>query len=214
VISVVIPVYNNINYTRSLLDNIKENVVLPDEIIIIDDGSQENYITLVDSHPGTKIRYFKNDINKGYNASVNRGISLALHPIVSVLNNDIIINKFFFKKIIEVMQDKSIGLCVPNTITGKDLYDVDEPPIIESLHQREGWAYTIRKAVAINGGYIPVDLKHFFGDDWFYIKSKKLDYLNVKILNNTIYHYSGMTLGRQLKSLLNNDKAVWRNIEL
>ena len=112
------------------------------------------------------------------------------------------------------MQNESIGICVPNTISGKIFHDADVPVEIAPLPQREGWALTIRKDIIIKEGYVPVELKHFFGDDWFYIKSKKLGYHNVKILNNTIYHYGGVTLGSKLKGLLNEDKAVWRSIVL
>ena len=214
-ISVVIPVFNNINITEALFSNISENIIKPTEIIIVDDCGTDDYKGLVKKYSELNVRYIRNDTNIGVNASWNKGIENSIYTIISILNNDILINKYFFKKIVETMADETIGLCVPNTIRHKSFNDIDDKPDLTELEQREGWAFTIRKEIISTYGYIPNRIKYFYGDDYLFLSSKKMNYKNVKITNNTIFHYGGATIGNATKQkpLLTKDKHNWNILQ-
>ena len=46
-ISVIVPVYNNIQITDDFFETICENTVIPSEIILVDNGSADKYYKLV-----------------------------------------------------------------------------------------------------------------------------------------------------------------------
>jgi len=86
-VSVVIPVYNQVEYTLCCLASIQK--YLPRcsfEIIIINDCSTDQTERLVGSIPN--IRYFKNEQNLGFLHSSNRGAELARGKYLMFLNND------------------------------------------------------------------------------------------------------------------------------
>jgi GT2 family glycosyltransferase/LmbE family N-acetylglucosaminyl deacetylase len=86
-VSVVIPAYNQVEYTVCCLASIQK--YLPRctfEIIVIDDCSTDQTEKLVGSIPN--IRYFKNEQNLGFLHSSNKGAALARGKYLMFLNND------------------------------------------------------------------------------------------------------------------------------
>ena len=86
VLSIVIPVYNKYNFTKSCLNDLSH---LPSdhEIIIVDNGSvDETQSALQDNKD---IVYQRNDVNLGFAKACNIGYGLATAPNVLFLNNDI-----------------------------------------------------------------------------------------------------------------------------
>ena len=85
--SIVIPVYNNLNWTKRCINsiyNIKSRS--PFEIIVVDDCSTEDYKTLVKDFP--EVRLLRNSENLGFLRTVNYGVSEARGEYVLILNND------------------------------------------------------------------------------------------------------------------------------
>jgi GT2 family glycosyltransferase len=214
-ISVVIPVLDNHSYTRDLLTDISMNVVKPDEIIIIDNGSKDSYEDMIRILRNPSINYTRFNENRGVNTAWNLGIMLAKNPLITILNNDVLLNNYFFKKVLQTMQDPFIGICVPNNLKHAKFYDVDEDVRIKDLEKREGWAFTIRKEIVTKCGYIPDKLKIFCGDDFLFDSSKRIGFRNVKMINNYIFHYGSVTV-RQYdmdRSILKSEKICWEQIK-
>lgn len=214
-ISVVIPVLDNHNYTRDLLNDIFANTTKPSEIIIIDNGSKESYEDMIRILRNPTINYIRFNENRGVNAAWNLGIMLAKNDLVTVLNNDILLNLFFFKKVLKTMEDPFIGICVPNTLKDAQFRDKDEEPKVKDLGKREGWAFTIRKEIVSKCGYIPDKLKIFCGDDFLFDASRKIGFRNVKMMNNYIFHYGSVTVKQYdpARSILKCEKLCWEQIK-
>jgi GT2 family glycosyltransferase len=199
--TVIIPVYNLAQKTNELLDSISNNEYKPNEIIIIDNGSVEDIYGLVKSHSDLNINYIQLEENIGVNPAWNLGIKESKNNLLTILNNDIIVNKHFFRSISDVMKDPKIGVCIPTTTnTINDIDDVKkdipyETPITEVFNGfLGGWAFTIRKEIINTCGYIPDTLKTYAGDNFLFDCCDILKYNRVKIMNNKIFHYYHATL--------------------
>lgn len=85
-LSIVIPVFNNYNYTLSLLKDLEK---LPNdhEIIIVDNGSTDNTRHLKTENSNLVIS--RNKSNKGFSTACNQGWSLSSGKYVCFLNNDV-----------------------------------------------------------------------------------------------------------------------------
>ena len=137
------------------------------------------------------ILYVRNYKKGKVNESWNRGISLSSNDLVAVLNNDIIVEKFFFEKIINIMSDEKIGFysaesdpnisCVKNQLS--NISEIKEPDV------RNGCAFVVRKHIVESFGNIPKQLVTFCGDDYLYLKIRKLGYKTVSDKNNLVFHY-------------------------
>lgn len=84
-LSIVIPVFNNWNFTKSTLNDLMK---LPKdhEVVLVDNGSVDETSQLVSSNNLIIHRFQK---NTGFGAASNRGYELARGEFVLFLNNDI-----------------------------------------------------------------------------------------------------------------------------
>lgn len=86
ILSIVIPVYNKYNFTKSCINDLLH---LPEdhEIIVIDNGSTDETQQSLDGNK--EIVYYRNSENLGFAKACNIGYHLATAPNVLFLNNDI-----------------------------------------------------------------------------------------------------------------------------
>lgn len=99
-VSILIPVYNNIKLTLECLYSIKDNTGnISYEIIIIDDESKDETQQLLFSVKG--IIYLRNHINIGFLRSCNLGLQKAKGEYVVILNNDIQVTQNWLNSLIK-----------------------------------------------------------------------------------------------------------------
>ena len=92
-LSIIIPVYNNANFTKSCLEDLGK-LAMNVEIIIIDNASEDNTPEVVSdawakSGDRNWLVYHKNDENLGFGTANNIGYALSTGRHVMFLNNDI-----------------------------------------------------------------------------------------------------------------------------
>lgn len=100
-ISVVVPVKNNLQYLPQALDSVV--VAAKDfdtEIILIDDGSTEDIKSFAKNYP-FPIRYYRQK-NKGASFSRNRGVRLARGEYLAFIDSDDIWHKNHLKVLLKV----------------------------------------------------------------------------------------------------------------
>jgi GT2 family glycosyltransferase len=92
-LSIIIPVYNNCEFTRSCLEDLSR-LDLNAEIIIVDNASEDNTSDVVSEAWVKKsdrgwLVYHRNDKNLGFGAANNIGYAISSGKNVMFLNNDI-----------------------------------------------------------------------------------------------------------------------------
>ena len=107
-ISVVIPNYNGrklFPYTISPLLAVMDETALPYEIIVSDDCSTDDSIDyLTQNFPAVIV--IRNQVNKGFSCTINKGIFAAKYDLVLLLNSDIILTDGYFKYQLKYFNDK------------------------------------------------------------------------------------------------------------
>lgn len=76
-VSVIIPTYNRAEPLKKSIDSVLKQTYEKFEIIVIDDGSDDNTYDVIKNIKDNRIRYIKNEFNQGSNASRNIGINNA-----------------------------------------------------------------------------------------------------------------------------------------
>jgi GT2 family glycosyltransferase len=109
-ISVVIPNYNGRFLLEDCLESIDKNSYKPREIIVVDNGSTDDSLLFLKLNY-QKVKVIKNKINLGFAKAVNQGIKAAKEDWVAVINNDIILDKDWFKNIKKAI-GKYKGKCI------------------------------------------------------------------------------------------------------
>lgn len=94
-ISVVIPTYNGRGLLAKHLPDVEKILQPGDEIIIVDDASSDDTIAWLEkqtAHFDTlqiDLRWVHLETNQRFARAVNAGVSLAAHPYILLLNNDV-----------------------------------------------------------------------------------------------------------------------------
>lgn len=87
VVSIIIPVFNQVHYTGKCLDALFKNTQDPFEIIVVDNGSTDGTSQLLRQY-GDQIRVIRNAQNQGFAKACNSGAAAASSPFLLFLNND------------------------------------------------------------------------------------------------------------------------------
>jgi teichuronic acid biosynthesis glycosyltransferase TuaG len=86
--SVIIPVYNGEAFIARAIESCLQQTVLPDEIIVIDDASNDKTGAIIHSLNSDLIRYERNTENRGPSFSRNCGMQLASSAWIMFLDAD------------------------------------------------------------------------------------------------------------------------------
>ena len=86
-VSVILPVYNGIQYLREAIDSILNQSFTNFEMIIIDDGSSDDSAALISSYADPRLRCIQQN-NQGLAATLNRGIALASGSYIARMDQD------------------------------------------------------------------------------------------------------------------------------
>ncbi|MDQ3534128.1 MAG: glycosyltransferase [Bacteroidota bacterium] len=87
-ITVLMPVYNAEKYLKEAIDSILNQTHLDFEFLIIDDGSTDSSIEIINSYNDSRIRLVQNEQNFGITYSLNRGIHLASNELIARMDAD------------------------------------------------------------------------------------------------------------------------------
>ena len=89
IISVIICTYNRVKLIKRAIDSVlMQKVDVPFEIIIVDDASTDNTEKVIKDINDRRIRYLKQDKNKGYAAALNLALLSAQGEYISILDSD------------------------------------------------------------------------------------------------------------------------------
>lgn len=107
-ISIIIPVYNVEKYILECLESIVNQTIQDIEIIVINDGTEDNSIEIVKSINDKRIKIISQD-NKGLSAARNTGLKNANGEYIAFVDSDdfILINSAYEKMYNIAKKDKS-----------------------------------------------------------------------------------------------------------
>ena len=107
-ISVILPNYNGSHLLEENLPYLIESLGnIPNEIIVVDDCSNDNSIDMLkQKYPDIKIIASKS--NEGFSATCNKGIKAAGNELLCIVNTDVRFTADYFKNAIKYFEDTSL----------------------------------------------------------------------------------------------------------
>jgi len=109
-ISLYIPVYNGESTIESVLKNALQLDPGADEIIVIDDGSNDQTKEILKKYEN-KIKIIKNETNQGLGFSRNLAISKSKHQLVASIDADVEPEKKWLLKLYETQKKFGSAIC-------------------------------------------------------------------------------------------------------
>jgi glycosyltransferase involved in cell wall biosynthesis len=87
-VSIIIPTFNRANTVQRAINSALNQTYPNIELIIIDDGSTDNTVEILNSYVDSRIRIFSHPINKGVTAAKNSGLRQIKGDWFTILDSD------------------------------------------------------------------------------------------------------------------------------
>ncbi|MCU0381677.1 MAG: glycosyltransferase [Chitinophagaceae bacterium] len=87
-VSIVMPLYNAGPFLSEAIDSILQQHFTDFEFIILNDGSTDNSESIIHRYRDERIRYLRNDQNRGLAYTLNRGLREAAAPLIARMDAD------------------------------------------------------------------------------------------------------------------------------
>ncbi|ACX52248.1 glycosyl transferase family 2 [Ammonifex degensii KC4] len=213
-ISIIIPVFNQLSFTKRCLESIRNFTSLPYELIIIDNGSTDETSAFLKSQKDLKV--ITNESNRGFGPAVNQGLALARGEYLVVLNNDTLVTPGWLEELLYALKTgPAAGLAGPvtNYASGPQCIPVpyqpdNEESIVTFARERAvaykgkirevfrlvGFCLAIRRAVVEKiGGFDPRFATGNFEDDDFCLRARLAGFRLYIAEGAFIHHYGHQT---------------------
>jgi len=106
-VSIIMPTYNRAGIISRAIKSVLAQTYEKFELIIVDDGSEDNTKDVVESFKDNRIIYRKYDTNQGANFARNRGIEMSQGEYLAFIDSDNEWNEIYLKSRIYALQSSS-----------------------------------------------------------------------------------------------------------
>jgi glycosyltransferase involved in cell wall biosynthesis len=110
-ISVIMTVYNGEKFLREAIDSVLNQTFQDFELIIIDDGSTDSTLKIINSYSDSRIRLIENIQNRGQSYSRNLGIKESKGEYVAIMDADDIMYPSRLEKQLDFLQSQNRIIC-------------------------------------------------------------------------------------------------------
>jgi N-acetylglucosaminyl-diphospho-decaprenol L-rhamnosyltransferase len=121
--SIVVPVLNQVHYTKLCVESLLPTVSAEDEIIIIDNGSSDGTPEYLREHP--RLRIISNRDNLGCAKAWNQGLDAAGFEWVVIANNDVIFSSQWLQGLLAFAREEELDIVSPAIREGDYNYDIE-----------------------------------------------------------------------------------------
>ena len=107
--SIIIPVWNQWEYTQQCIAALKEHTRPSWELIVVDNGSSDetkSYLAGVRDLSSVPVTIVSNTVNVGFPAAINQGLTLARGEYLVLLNNDVVVTDGWLDQLIALVNAK------------------------------------------------------------------------------------------------------------
>lgn len=210
-IDFIIPVKNQITYTRRCIESILKNVPLDIHLILVDDASTDETPAYFEdlrrqSSEHVRITVLQHAVNQGYLASINEAMDHAISPYVLFSNNDVEVFPGAVEEMLAIASQRpEFGLINPNS-NEFDYPAYDEVKLLQrrgtwtELYHPAGFFMMVkREVIAAVGKFDPVFAPGYFEEMDYGERARSKGFLTVMAQGAYVFHHASRTFTSQAK---------------
>jgi N-acetylglucosaminyl-diphospho-decaprenol L-rhamnosyltransferase len=194
--TVVIPVLDQLAYTRQCVESLQAEGVPPEAILVIDNGSTDDTPRWLAEQP--RLRRLRNPVNLGCGGAWTQGCVLSDSDWV-LLNNDVLSGPQAIPRLIEAAEREGLQVASPALLEGADDYGFRDfaPGYADATREslRRGWfhgvAFAIRREVFAAIGYPDTDRLMWGHEDKEYLVRCLHAGIPVGTVGGAVLHHFG-----------------------
>lgn len=123
-LSIVIPVFNQLHFTKICLESLQDTMNKECEITVIDNGSSDGTAEYLSGLSNIKV--IANRGNLGCAAAWNQGVMVSHAPRIVILNNDTVLSPLWLEGLFDFAGEKGADIVSPALREGEYNYDLAE----------------------------------------------------------------------------------------
>ena len=219
---VVIPVYNQLDYTVKCLESLRKESVRPEEILIIDNASSDETPVWLARHPEYKSVH--NKVNLGCGCAWVQGVVLSPDAEwVVLLNNDVLAGPDAIGALLDAAEREKLLVVSPALLEGADDYGFDKFAVgyqqkMSGMIRRgrfHGVCFAVHRSVVEKVGFPDSDRRLGGYEDAEFLFRCRRAGLPVGIVGDSVFHHFGSITQKAIaektgqKSL--GDRKYFRN---
>ncbi|NTW83854.1 MAG: glycosyltransferase family 2 protein [Chlorobiaceae bacterium] len=196
--SVVIPVYNQLEYTRQCFESLIAGGTSPVNIIIVDNASSDDTQRWLADHP--ELRSLRNRTNLGCGCAWTQGAVMS-HDAdwVVLLNNDVLAGPDAIEALLLAAERHGFGVASPALLEGKNDYDFNvfakeytgKMSGLVRHGKFHGVCFAIRRETIEKIGFPDTDRTLGGYEDTEYLIRCKHHNIPVGIVGDSVFHHFG-----------------------
>ncbi len=212
-LSLVVPIHGELGATRRFLDSfIRQTKMCP--LSFVDDRSPD------DSVQWLRARGWTVEVpaeRLWFNGIVNRAVETCDTPLLGLVNNDVVLGKWFVEYTVNSFENTDYDILVPLTLPRGNavLLDKQKRFRIGTLWRQQGWCMLFRTDSLRRLPPIPDDLRLWYGDSWIFHHAWAAGMKTGVMLHNRILHERGRTIRAAQKEgvhpVIRADEEVYRD---
>ena len=207
-LGIVVVNYNNLDYTKNCVDDLRKQINQNFELWVIDQDSTEvDTDEYFNNLHGENIKVVRNSSNVDLNRVWNNFYDKCKSEYLCFLNNDVRLTNNFTDDTLKIFNiEPSVGAVIHVTNNLKftspkqDLhYEILNPPLYQ------GWDFTLKREAFTR---IPNTLRIFGGDDFIFGHLNKRGYKTALTYGSPIIHYKERTrvnMGNEIHEIQKHD---------
>lgn len=213
-IDFIIPVKDQMTYTRRCVESILENVSQDIHLILVDDASTDEtpryFEELRNRASGrVKVSILQHSVNQGYLASINEAMDYATAPYVIFCNNDVEVFPGAVEELLFVARLRpEFGIINPNS-NEFDVEKFDPTSLVQQhglwteLYHPAGFFFMVkRETLAAVGKFDPVFAPGYFEEMDYGERARRKGFICVLARGAYVYHYQSRTFSSEEKRKL------------
>lgn len=203
--SVVIPVLNQLAYTRQCVEGLVVSGTPPSAIMVIDNGSTDDTAQWLASRPD--IRSLQNRVNLGCGGAWTQGALLADTEWTVLLNNDVIVPVQTMDRMFDAAEAQKLDVVSPSLIEGALDYDLTAhaAAFCQAMAGtlRPGWfhgvAFAVRRSVFEKIGFLDTDRQLGGREDVEFLVRCQRHGIPVGTVGDAVLHHFGSITQKAMK---------------
>jgi GT2 family glycosyltransferase/glycosyltransferase involved in cell wall biosynthesis len=206
IVDIVVPVYNAWHITRKCIEAVRTRTTRPFRIIVVNDASDSYTTSMLEALAleSPVITLIRNDRNRGFAASVNRGIRAGKGDYVCLLNSDVLVTQGWLMKMVMALHADPRNAIVCPATNNTAVVDVPLSPGASYLHMAQafeafaqrrypeilptGFCFLFRRSLLDEIGYFDEAYKNFGEETDFWWRAVKAGHRAVMADDTYVFH--------------------------
>lgn len=199
-VSIIIPLYNQLAYTKGCLESLRQTTPEEIEVILIDNASSDDTGQYLSSLSGVNV--ISNDINRGCSGAWNQGVRAAKGEWLVILNNDVILSLGWLEGLLNAAEHWNLDIVSPAIREGELNYQLEPysdeiTTLMRNVIRRDranGICFMVHQRVFENIGLFDENFRiGQYEDADFFLRAKTAGFHLGTVGSSFLHHFGSIT---------------------